>query len=247
MDRAEERCGRETVSRLRPVGRSSCRHSLGTLHEVARLYVNFFQPSFKLKSKTREGARVSKKYETPATPYERLLASERVTNECKEQLRQIFSALDPVQLLNQIRESQRVLAGLEVGGGGGATAEANQELSRFVKSLSTAWQAGEIRATHRKRFSGPRPWRTRLDPFQKVWPLVQQWLNEQPDTNAKDLFRRLLMETSEPFTPGQLRTLQRRVKQWRTEIARQLVFGSGLEPSGSAGASCDQQEEEITE
>jgi hypothetical protein len=27
------------------------------------------------------------------------------------------------------------------------------------------------------------------------------------------------------FTPGQLRTLQRRVKQWRSEIARQLVLG----------------------
>jgi len=27
------------------------------------------------------------------------------------------------------------------------------------------------------------------------------------------------------FPPGQLRTLQRRVKQWRTEIARRLVLG----------------------
>jgi len=36
--------------------------ALGTLHEVARLYVNFFQPSFKLKSKVRNGAKVTKKY-----------------------------------------------------------------------------------------------------------------------------------------------------------------------------------------
>jgi hypothetical protein len=43
-------------------------------------YVNFFQPSFKLKSKLREGAKVTKKYEIPATPYERLLASDRVTD-----------------------------------------------------------------------------------------------------------------------------------------------------------------------
>jgi hypothetical protein len=80
---------------------------MGNPHEVARLYVNFFQPSFKLKSKTRQGAKVSKKYETPATPYERLLASDRVTNECKENLRQIFSALDPVDLLSQIRQDSR--------------------------------------------------------------------------------------------------------------------------------------------
>ena len=35
---------------------------LGELHDVVRLYVNFFQPSFKLKSKIREGAKVSKTY-----------------------------------------------------------------------------------------------------------------------------------------------------------------------------------------
>jgi hypothetical protein len=30
--------------------------ALGSLHEVARLYVNFFQPSAKLRSKRRQGA-----------------------------------------------------------------------------------------------------------------------------------------------------------------------------------------------
>jgi lipopolysaccharide export LptBFGC system permease protein LptF len=59
--------------------------ALGELHELARLYVNFFQPSFKLKSKTRQGAKVTKKYHVPATPYERLLTDDRVTNESKKQ------------------------------------------------------------------------------------------------------------------------------------------------------------------
>jgi hypothetical protein len=31
------------------------------------------------------------------------------------------------------------------------------------------------------------------------------------------------------FDPGQLRTLQRRVKEWHTEIARRLVFGADPE------------------
>lgn len=215
--------------------------ALSNLHEIARLYVNFFQPSFKLKSKTREGAKVTKKYETPATPYQRLLASDRVTNECKEQLRRTFSALDPVQLLNQIREAQRTLTHLEVGGSGAKTADTSQELSRFVKSLSMAWREGEVRPTHRKQSSGPRAWRTRLDPFEKVWPLVEQWLNEQPDTTAKDLFHRLQAQLSEPFQPGQLRTLQRRVKQWRSEIARKLVLGAGLETAEGADVLIEQQ------
>ena len=88
---------------------------LADLHKVARLYVNFFQPSFKLKSKTREGAKVTKKYHAPATPYEQLLADDRVGTFVKEQLRREFAALDPVQLLNQIRQAQEEIARLMSG------------------------------------------------------------------------------------------------------------------------------------
>jgi hypothetical protein len=41
------------------------------LYAAARLHVNFFQPSFKLKEKQREGAKVIKRYRAPATPCER--------------------------------------------------------------------------------------------------------------------------------------------------------------------------------
>ena len=93
----------------------------------------------------------------------------------------------------------------------------------------TAWQAGEVCATHRKRYTGPRTWPTRLDPFENVWPLVEQWLNEHPDVTAKSLFHRLQEETPESFGPGQLRILQRRVKEWHSEIARRLVLGADLQ------------------
>jgi hypothetical protein len=203
--------------------------ALGELHDVVRLYVNFFQPSFKLKSKIREGAKVKKKYYLPATPYERLLANDRVTAECKEQLRHTFSTLDPVHLLHQIREVQRKLVQREVGSESEKVTETSQELSRFVKSLSTVWHDGEIRPTHRKLSTGPRAWRTRADPFESVWPVAERWLNDQPDANAKALFHRLQTELSVSFDPGQLRTLQRRVKEWRTAIARRLVLSSGVE------------------
>ena len=126
---------------------------------------NFFQPSFKLESKTREGAKVTKKYFDPATPYERLLADSRVTEECKEQLRLTFSTLDPVHLLNQIREAQRELVQQETSNRIDQPVETDQDLSRFVESLSTAWRDGEVRPTHRKQYTGPRAWRRRPDGF----------------------------------------------------------------------------------
>ena len=51
---------------------------MGRLYAAARLYVNFFQPSFKLKEKRREGAKVIKRYHPPSTPYERALAHFRL-------------------------------------------------------------------------------------------------------------------------------------------------------------------------
>jgi len=209
---------------------------LNRLFASARLYVNYFQPSFKLLSKTREGAKVTKRYHAPATPCERLLAREYISDDCKEQLRRMLASLDPVQLLNEIREAQRMLAQLEVGVVTTA-AESDRGLNRFVASLSTAWRDGEVRPTHRKKTSGPRTWRTRADPFEKVWPVIEQWLNEQPDANTKDMFLRLQANTAEVFQPGQLRTLQRRVRAWRSEIARRLVLGVDQEPGRDSACS----------
>jgi hypothetical protein len=200
---------------------------LAELHKVARLYVNFFQPSFKLKSKTREGGKVVKKYHAPATPCEQLLGDERVEIVVKERLRKQFAALDPVQLLNQIRRAQRDIATLA----SGATAEPSNEqivqLDEFVRSLATAWRYGEVRAPYKKRRPDAKPhtWRTRPDPFEDVWPTVQVWLNDEPNATAKDLFLRLNTEQRGRFKPSQLRTLQRRVKEWRTAIAQRLVLG----------------------
>jgi hypothetical protein len=59
--------------------------------------------------------------------------------------------------------------------------------------------------------------------------LVGQWLNQHPDVTAKSLFHRLQDETPESFAPGsKLRTLQRRVKERRGEIARPLMLGTDV-------------------
>ena len=42
--------------------------ALARLYAALRLFVNFFQPSFKLAAKSRDGAKVTKRYHPPATP-----------------------------------------------------------------------------------------------------------------------------------------------------------------------------------
>lgn len=198
---------------------------LDELHRQGRLYVDFFLPCFKLKSKTRVGAKVSKQYEPPATPYERLLANPRMTEPQKAALRETFNSLDPVRLLNEIRAIQHRLTTLEVSTSNAQVDAPERNIDRFVESLATAWKAGEVRPTHRKPTQGPRQWRTRLDPFANTWSLVEQWLNDQPDANAKELLQRL-QQADATIPDNLLRTLQRRVREWRTAVARRLVIGA---------------------
>lgn len=82
---------------------------LNQLYEKLDLYTNFFQPSVKLKSKERHGARVTKKYHAARTPYQRLLDSSFMTEETKQQLRDRYHLLNPAQLKRQLEGLQRKL------------------------------------------------------------------------------------------------------------------------------------------
>jgi len=75
--------------------------ALARLYDSTRLFVNFFQPSFKLRSKERVGARVRKHYYAPATPCARLLASAHVAEDSKDRLRAVLVTLDPLRLLDE--------------------------------------------------------------------------------------------------------------------------------------------------
>ena len=203
--------------------------ALAQLYAAARLFVNFFQPSFKLASKTRVGAKVRKTYHAPETPYARLLASAAITDDMKLRLRAVAEQLDPLRLLEEIRAVQQHLAALAAGQPSHLAPRQAGPLDGFLKGLATAWQQGEVRATH---FTAPRPardWRTRPDPFTTVWPVVRAWLEAEPDRVGKDLFARLQAAHPGVFPDGQLRTFQRRVKAWRRAAARRLVFASSAE------------------
>ncbi len=62
---------------------------------------------------------------------------------------------------------------------------------------------------------GMRDWRTRADPLADYWPEAEKMLSETPDLEGRALFEWLSDKYPEAFQAGQLRTFQRRVKQWR--------------------------------
>ncbi len=76
--------------------------SLARLYYTIRLYLNFFQPTMKLISKTRHGAKIHKVYETALTPYQRLLKLKVLNPARQAELAAIYSGLNPVLLLSQI-------------------------------------------------------------------------------------------------------------------------------------------------
>jgi hypothetical protein len=70
-----------------------------------------------------------------------------------------------------------------------------------------------------------RTWRTREDPFAQVWETVRQQVETSPGLEARTIFEALQRENPGKFADGQLRTLQRRLKQWRaTEGPAREVF-----------------------
>jgi len=72
--------------------------ALHAVHELLRLYVNFFLPIRKLISKERHGARVVKRFDRAQTPYRRLLASGVLTPERSAALTAQYQRLNPLRV-----------------------------------------------------------------------------------------------------------------------------------------------------
>ena len=75
---------------------------LARIYDSVRLYMNFFQPTMKLVTKTRHGAKVNKVYDTARTPYQRLLEAGVLTEAKQQELAATYHGLNPVRLLKQI-------------------------------------------------------------------------------------------------------------------------------------------------
>jgi hypothetical protein len=79
--------------------------ALAQLYRVLGPYVNFFQPQMKLLSKTRRGAKVTKRFDEARTPYRRILGS-AVADGAKAALTRTYLGLNPVALKRALTTSQ---------------------------------------------------------------------------------------------------------------------------------------------
>ena len=74
---------------------------------------------------------------------------------------------------------------------------------------------GPRRYRRTKKPRAPRTWRTRKDPFAEVWKELRLRLEINPAQTAKALFQDLQRRYPGRFPDGQVRTLQRRVRDWQ--------------------------------
>lgn len=99
-----------------------------------------------------------------------------------------------------------------------------EEMTKHGRIGVAAMKAGMDRKTARRHLAAgklpseqvkPRSWRTREDPFAEHWEAIEAQLRDAPALEAKAIFEALCERDPGRFEPGQLRTLQRRVRQWR--------------------------------
>ena len=82
---------------------------LQSIYADLRLYVNFFQPVFKLIGKERIDGKIIKNYDVPVTPYRRVMASKLVSVEAKARLTNLYVSLTPVTLRKSIDRKVAIL------------------------------------------------------------------------------------------------------------------------------------------
>ena len=105
----------------------------------------------------------------------------------------------------------------------GKTQEAAAAASGMSVRAARKWQSGPLPSSTKRR----RSWRTRTDPFAEIWaseiaPLLSE--DERGKLQAKTIFEVLVDKYPGDFEPGQLRTLQSRVHDWRA--VRSITFKS---------------------
>lgn len=193
------------------------------LYRVLRLYVNFFQPSCKLLKKTRMGSKTTKHYDKARTPMQRLIESKGVTPDTRSKLVKMRDALDPVDLFGKIGVLQESLWDVAVLDGQQMLV---QEMPARAKTAPQTHsdEPGRLLSLKPKRPSKrsytsrvPHIWRTRPDPLEGTYDYAKALFTRNPEMTSTQMLAKLMQQFPEQITGKELKTLQRRLAQWRRE------------------------------
>lgn len=206
---------------------------LTKLYRVARLYINFFQPSLKLSSKERDGGNVKRMYHAAATPYQRVLGSVHVHLGVKQSLQKLFDSLDPLALLTELERFQTEFWSTSI-----PVQEARGQaiLKQFIRAAAPVApkSAKPAPTASRPRLAGKAPWiptapypgrkkgkKTTLD---EVWDEVCKELENEPLTTPREVFALLNRRYPNRFRQNQLSTIRDKLRVWRHQHSIPIEF-----------------------
>lgn len=228
---------------------------LSELYRALQLYVNFYQPSMKLKSKSRDGAKVHRTYSPAQTPLQRLFVSGILPESTQDKLDQLRKSLDPVMLLQLLQTLQDAFwryvavaapAGVKLG----AEIQPVQfEIGACLPTYERPPIAGETPELPRRKYRRsekvrkPRTHRTRRDPFEEVHTELHEWFLASPETTAKKLLGQLQLDKPGAFPDRLLRTLQRKVSKWRATTLIEFISPWSQEDPAEAALRGSSMEE----
>src|SRR5262249_56546757 len=107
----------------------------------------------------------------------------------------------PAAVRNAIRHRQQEPAAGGYGHGQ-PPARATDDLSAFLDGLATAWQNVDRPPQGQRKAATKHWWRSRVDPFEHSWSLVEVWLQAEPDVTAKALMQRLCEQFPDVYPTG---------------------------------------------
>ena len=119
----------------------------------------------------------------------------------------------------------------------GKTQETAAALAGMCERTARRWETGPLPSVVKEQRS--RHWRTRKDPFAGVWeedvvPMLAA--DEKGELQVKTVFEMLEEKYPGRFQPGQRRTLERRVRDWRATAGpeKEVIFPQE-HPAGQQG------------
>lgn len=77
-------------------------NAINHLYDRLLIFQNLFQPSMKLQSKIRKGSRVTRHYDQPSTPLQRVFKSQKKTLSQIQGLKSLLQNTDPFELSGRI-------------------------------------------------------------------------------------------------------------------------------------------------